>query len=363
MAASMASRGCEVRLYEHPDFKSHIDAVNERGGCIELGGRLELHSQVALATTDMGAAMEETEILMIVVPAFAQETMLRLAAPHLRSGQIVVLLPGNFGSLWARNLLKEVAAGQAITLAETNTIPFACRMEQSGKVDIFGIKTFVEIAALPAVETPRLLSALRDIFPTCLQPAPNVLAAAFGNFNMLVHCPTVVMNTGWIETTKGSFDFYGEGITESVCRVVDRMDEERRAIGSALGLSLEPLVDWWQRAYPTGIQSRKLRDIIVASRVHSGHGASAPKSVSERYLTEDVPYLLVPVASLGNLTQTPAPVTNAVITLASALMGTDYGTEGRTVQRMGLAGMGGEQIQHFVQHGVYDKVAARDGGR
>lgn len=344
LAAYLASMGCEVRLFDHPDFKANIDGINHKGGRIELVGAVRVVGKLSLASTDIREVVQGAEVVMVVVPAFAQEAMIRLAAPHLTGDQTVVLLPGNFGSFEARRLLRGVGGGRPIAIAEANSIPFACRQVEPGRVDVFGVKTHLDIAALPAADTPRVLRRLEGCFPIELVAGQNVLEIAFSNFNMLVHCPTAVLNAGWIENANGNFDFYGEGITESVCRVIERMDGERMAIGRRLRLDLVPFVRWWKETYRIDIASERLRDVILASKVHSGKPSTAPTSLRQRYITEDVPYLLVPVAGLGGLTGIPVPVTSSVITLASALTGTDFEREGRCLERLGLSGLSVEQI-------------------
>jgi opine dehydrogenase len=352
LAASLALRGCEIHLYDHPDFKANIDGILQRQNQIELVDAIAGVGQIALATTDIRAAMAGAEIVLVIVPSFAQRIMLDCAAPYLKDDQIILLLPGNFGSLEIANALDRAGCRARVKLAETNSLPFACRRNESGQVAVFGVKEFIEIATFPAADTPDVIDILRDYFPVPLVPTRNVLATAFANFNMLVHCPAAVLNAGWIESAHGNFDFYGEGLSESVCRIVERMDEERRRIGAAFGLDLIPFVEWWQRAYPTPTQSKRLRDIILASTIHSGRGATAPKHLRERYIAEDVPYLLVPLAALGNLVGVATPITEAIITLASALNETDYQSHGRNLEQMGLAGMSAEQIVNYVNHGV-----------
>jgi len=56
---------------------------------------------------------------------------------------------------------------------------------------------------------------------------------------MILHCPAVILNTGRIEDTNGDFEFYWEGMTKSVCKVMEAMDQERIRVGKAIGIELE----------------------------------------------------------------------------------------------------------------------------
>jgi opine dehydrogenase len=352
LAASLAMKGCQVRLFDHPDFRQNIDGINQNGGLVELIEKLSGSARIWLATTDIQSAMTGTEIIMIIVPSFAQKVMLELAAPYLRDGQTIVLLPGNYGSLEARNLLKKNNVSARVRIAETNTIPFACRIIEPGKVDILGVKTFMEIAALPSGDTASVIEDLRNFFPIPLEAAANVLAIGLANFNMIVHCPTTILNAAWVETTQGSFDFYGEGISPSIARVLEKIDEERRKIGKKLGIQLNPFVDWFKRAYPLDRQVETIFEVVHYSKIHSGRGSTAPKSLKERYVTEDIPYLMVPLASLGRLVNTPAKVTEMIISLASIMNETDYFAEGRNLERLGLSHLDLSQILAYVNQEV-----------
>ncbi len=56
-----------------------------------------------------------------------------------------------------------------------------------------------------------------------------------------------------------------------------------------------------------------------------------------RYLTEDVPYLLVPVFGIGKKLGVPMPVTESIIRLASVIAGEDYLKTGRVLEGMDLS--------------------------
>jgi opine dehydrogenase len=44
-------------------------------------------------------------------------------------------------------------------------------------------------------------------FPVPLKPAPNVLSIGLSNTNMILHCPTMIMNAGRIESEAGGSGF------------------------------------------------------------------------------------------------------------------------------------------------------------
>ena len=60
---------------------------------------------------------------------------------------------------------------------------------------------------------------------------------------------------------------------------------------------------------------------------------------------------LVPIAALGDLLAVPTPTIRSMVHLGSLLIGEDYWQEGRTVERMGIAGLTAKEIRRFVMEG------------
>ena len=339
LSAHLAIKGCEVILFEHPKFKENIEKINKKGG-IELTGKLKGFGKISIATTNIKEAIEDTSVIMIVAPSFAQRPLIELALPYLVSSQIVVLIPGNFGSFEIKKILKN--NGKNLTIAETNSLPYACRKVEEGKVNIWGVKSYISVSSLPAADIKNVIKILSDFFPIPLNPAKNSLEISFSNPNMIVHCPTMILNTGRIESTKGDFMFYCEGMTKSVCKVMEKMDEERMEIGERLGLNLISTFEWLKQTYH--LEGKNLYEVISNSPVYGGHGPDAPGTLSHRYITEDIPYLLVPVVSFGKLSGIQAPIIECIIKLASAINGVDYFKNGRNLETLGLSGMSLEKI-------------------
>lgn len=351
LAGYMAAQGVEVRIYDHPDFKQNIEGIIQNGGNIELTDQMSATGKVTLATTDIQEAIHGVDVIMLIVPSFAQEIFLTLAAPYFEDGQILFIMPGNLGSILAKRIINETDKTKKVLIAEANSVPLASRMIKPGLVAIYGMKKFLDMAALPAKDTDEVIRLLQDVFPIPLHPVENVLKAAFNNFNMLVHSPTAVMNTGWIETSKGNFDFYKDGISPSVCNVLEAIDQERTQICGELSLVQEPFISWWKRAYPPEEDYQTLYEVIHNSKVHTGKGSSGPGSMQARYVTEDIPFILVPLASFGRLLNKRAETAEAIIHLASSLNKTNYYEKGRNLNNLGFARMKPNEILEFVTTG------------
>ncbi len=76
-----------------------------------------------------------------------------------------------------------------------------------------------------------------------------------------------------------------------------------------------------------------------------------PASMQDRFVTEDVPYGLVLLSTLGRLLDIPTPVADAIVNLCEASNRADYRAEGRGVDELGLAGMRVAQVRTFLEKG------------
>ena len=74
-------------------------------------------------------------------------------------------------------------------------------------------------------------------------------------------------------------------------------------------------------------------------------GIAAQGRLDHRYLTEDVGYSLVFLSDLAARLGVPTPVMDAVIAIASVVLGRDFAAEGtRTMRTLGLDGMRHKQL-------------------
>jgi len=343
LSAHLAMKGIDVNLFEHPNFKKNVEEISKKGG-IELSGRLQGFGKIALATTNIKKAIEGTSIIMIVAPSFAQEAFIEMAVPYLVDSQIIMLIPGNFGSFVIKKVLKK--NGKNLTIVETNTLPYACRKIEEGKVNIWGVKTHISIASLPAANIEEVSKMLNGFFIMPISPLKNSLEISFSNPNMIVHCPTMILNAGRIESTNGNFMFYCEGMTKSVCKIMEKMDKERTTVGKKLNLDLISTYDWLKETY--SLKGEDLHALLSTNPAYGQHGVDAPKVLNHRYLTEDVPHLLVPVASFGKLLGIQTPIIDCIITLASTINGTDHFKKGRNIDKLGLSGMSIKEILDYI---------------
>lgn len=330
--------GTQVCLYASSGFDAAVHDVQAAGGIRAIhsqdGHPLELagFQPVAVATQDIAQVVAFSDILMLPVPAFAQEPLFRSMLPHLRDGQIVVLMPGNYGSLVLHRLLRE-AGGPQVTFVDASTVPWATRIVDNATVAIYGIKRTVPMGVYPTRATQATLAAVAQVFPTPILALGNVVEAGLENINFGGHPLLTLLSIGLLENYPGDFNFYRDCTSPSVARVAQHIDEERLAVGRALGLELRSELSMLNLLYGTSFES-----VEAFNRQSATHAkiSQAPGDASTRYITEDVPFLMTPCLALGELAGVPTPLIRSCIELAGAMNDANYVRDGRNLVAMGL---------------------------
>ncbi len=342
MAAALTLAGHKVNLYDMPRFKNNLDPVIERGG-IELSlvsglaGR-QGFARMDVVTTEIAEAIKGARLIMVTTTTAGQECVAELCAPHLEDGQNIVMPAGHGGSLLFAKIIKRKARNKNVKIAETSSCFFACRRVVSeAKTVIFfyggGLKK-LPISAIPTADTDKVIDELDGVCPVPLLKGTNVLEVGLSTPNVFTHVPGSILNTGWIEATKGRFDMWRDATTPSVLRVYKAVSRERGAIFSAAGWTDRYSFDHFEKTLP------------------NLYGLSGHEHLRTRYITEDVPDGLVCLASLGDMLKVPVPVIKSLITLASEINQTDYFKEGRTMERFGIAGLSADELNHLLNRGV-----------
>lgn len=352
MAGHLSLMGFDVSLYNRSP---------ERLGPVIAAGGIEIISDcdtiptgfaaLPVVTNDAKEAIQGRDVLMIVVPASGHAFVAEAIAPHLVDGQVIVLNPGRTGgALEVHRVIKEKNCSADIVVAEAQTFIYASRAVNPAQTKIFRIKNSIPVAALPAHRTPDVVKTLRHAFPQFV-PGDNVMKTSLDNIGAIFHPAVTVLNAARIESTNGDFDYYTEGITPAVSLILEAMDKERVAVAEALGFRAMSAREWLYIAYDAA--GRTLHEAMRANRGYDG--IKAPKTVYSRYISEDIPMSLVPIASLGRLVGVDTPTIDSVILLGSVLHETDYWSQGRTAESLGLAGKTLKEIRRFILEGEHEE--------
>jgi opine dehydrogenase len=348
MAGHLALMGFRVTLYNRT--AERVAAIKSRHG-IDLesyDGGPHGFGRVAAVTSDMGEALAGADLVMVVVPSSAHADIARAAASHLRDGQIVVLHPGRtLGAIEFHKVLCDQGCRADVTLAEAETFIYASRSDGPAQARIFRIKEAVPVAALPAQRTPQVLEALAPAYPQFIDGI-SVLHTGLNNMGAIFHPALTLLNVGWIESTHGDYQFYIEGVTPSVARVLEVLDRERVTVAAAVGIRARTALEWLKMAYDANGE-----DLNEAIHNQQGYyGIKAPSTLNHRYIFEDVPMSLVPIAALGQHYGVSVRGMDAIIRLACIIHRTDYWRRGRTLDKLGIDRLSVSELTQFVMEGT-----------
>ena len=347
----LAARGHEICLYDFDDFDVQIKAVNTQGGIgavsVEHGETMLMpgFAQNIYATHDVEEMMRFSDVYYIVCPSFAQERFFAQMMPYLHSGAVIITFAANYASLVYTKMMEQ--SGQTdldVTFCDTNTLPWACRLSaRPGYTCISGIKRFIPTSIYPRENNAdgHIMRILEDVSPLPVRLLHNPLEAGLENINIGGHPLYCAVNMGLLENLQGNVNYYRDCCSPSTAKAQAKLENERLLVGRAFGLNLKTDIEMVNALY--GTNEKTSYDFNKNSSAHAKL-SGAPASAKHRYITEDIPYSLVPLYELAQTAAIEVPMTEACITLGSAYNEEDYHLSGRTLKRMGLAGLSKEEI-------------------
>lgn len=347
MAAHMALMGLRVLLYNRTEVK--IEVIKELGG-IQLRsfeGGPHGFGELDHVSSDYSEIIPKVNVIMVVVPSSAHADVAKKIGPYLKDRQIIVLHPGRTGgAIHFSKVLRDSGVEADVTIAEAETFIYASRSEGPSEARIFRIKDAVPLAALPATSTQKVLSVLRPFYPQFIDGI-DVLHTGLNNMGGIFHPALTILNAGWIERSGGEFQFYIDGVTKSTARVLEVLDRERVTVASSMGIRARTALEWLQISY--NVHGDTLDEAIHDQEGY--YGIMAPKSLSHRYLFEDVPMSLVPLASFAKRYGVSVRGIESIIRLACFVHRTNFWDRGRTLKSMGIDNMSVGELTQFVRSG------------
>ena len=354
MAAELSQLGYEVNLYEHPDVADNLKPIIEKGGIDvitpnfkENSGFVKITGKV---TFDIKEAVEGVNLIMLVTPAQFREHFIRLLAPYVENGQSIVVWQGYFSALQVANIFKDMGVKKDVNICETDSLIYACKKTGSNRVLVKGKKNKLLVAAFPSNRNENVLRDLKEIFPKFTN-AKNVLEASLNNIGLTLHPPSVLLNMYRVERkfypyfeNIGTLMYSNYDVTPGMADVMEAIDAERVALGKKFDLRIttakEALLDYY------GATGRNLYEALLNCKPYQIQ--VPPTSIQHRFVTEEIPFGYVPLASLGDLIGVPTPTIKGMVAIACAAIKIDYWSEGLTMEKLGLAGMTIDKIIEYL---------------
>lgn len=339
LAGYLVQQGHDVHMYaRNPAKIEHLS----RELAVRAKGKVEGTFPLCSAGSDPRSFVESCPTIFICTTTNDYPDVIAQIGPYLSWGHEVVLFSSKFGgSILVDNQLQRMRR-TGVRVVETDAL-FACRLQEDNSIWVRGMKEWTLYSSARASQTAANRQVLERFFPT-LEAADNVVQRGLTDFGALTHALTVLVNLNSIDR-RDSFLFYQDGFTERTVSLLETMEREFRAVAEAYDTSIIPASELLNRYY--GCQTSSL---LEAMRTVPNYRFSvSPESLHTRYIHEDVPCTLVPVAQLARLAEVPTPVMDSVISMASVVAGEDFLKTGRTLERLGWGDFGAGEIRQWMK--------------
>lgn len=326
MAAHLSKEGHQVILWNRS--LSTIEHLIQTK-TIRCSGAITGNIPIYHVTNKMDEALFNVNLVFITTPATAHRDLAQSIALHCTSNLTVVLNPGRtFGALEFKQIFEAYQQHYQLQVAEAQTIIYTCRKIDDDGVNILALKNDILLSAIQSKDTMPIIQSLPDCLQEFYIPATSMIQTSIGNVGMILHCAPLLLNAGWTESSTNTYKYYYDGISPTISKFLEKIDEERITVSKKLGCPVESIVEWFRRTYH--ITGNTLYECIQNNV--SYHTIDAPNSLQHRYIFEDVPCGLVPLESVGKMLGIDMSSTSLIIDLASKLLNTNFRAIGRTVQ-------------------------------
>ena len=278
-----------------------------------------IHGVFSVETFDnIHTAIDEADYIILTTVARAHKQIAEQLSGRLKPGQTILIFNGNLGAYEFYSVLAEEASEKNIIIAETGGMILSANFAQDGSCYFKSLKQSISLSAIPSGASAQLAKALREIFPQFV-PVQNIAETSFNNANPMLHVPLMLFNITRVENRE-DFLFYDEAATRSTLQYVEKIDKERceviRALGCRAQSCLEIINSFWPDKYDT---------LFHAIKNNKGYmAAKGPLSFDHRYITEDIPYGIVPISILGRRYGVKTPYIDSLLKCFEGLLSTDF---------------------------------------
>lgn len=309
LSAYLASKNADFILFTRdPEKAAHI---NQRG--LDSEGAIQGHFSIK-ASADLADSLSKADLIVVMTAANAHRDAAERMKPLLQNGQKILISNSNWGAFEFMQVLGKDIPAKNLTVAEMAAQLFVGSAPEPGKITM-NVKSSVYVAATDPVKTQPLLAELKPVFPQFVS-ARSVFETSLSSTNPLIHVPISVMNMARVQNAE-HFLFYAEGTSRKAVEYILGIDNERVAVGKALGCHVDDVLtainSFWE------IKHDNLFDALTLNQTY--RKTIGPKTLSHRYFTEDIPYGIVPIARIGKLYGVPTPFSDALLEFINLTMG------------------------------------------
>lgn len=328
IAACLMSKGHRVTLYDMPDYAARLVPFQTNSELI-CRGKLEFSAKLHAATSHTEEALADAEVIFIATHAGAHKMLARLFVGKIQESQLVVMCPGYVGGgLEFTQTLQQNGSPVVPPYIEASSLPIISAMEGPVSVLISGWKRNFILYCPETMRDHEAVFWFQELFKP-LQFTQSPLEPGLNEINFIVHAVVSLLNVGRVEHGE-DWSFYRTGLTPSIVRVIEAIDQERVELETALGLTPRRLTDLlWDFYKDQGMSSEGLHTQL--STFEPFGKVRGPLDFEGRFISEDVCCGLVPMYWLGRQKGLAMETAETIIRLVSIYTGKDYFQSGRKI--------------------------------
>jgi opine dehydrogenase len=321
------------------------------------GGHLTLSPLIATSAKEL---VEQNDVLLMALPANGHKQVFDEIAPYVRKGQAIIISShSSFGALYISRLIRERLGERcSVPIIAWGTTVCTARQSSKNSVRVNTVRKSVDLCTLPASKADVGLRLCQQLFPQIetFRPREGLLAIALSNLNPQNHLGIALGNMSRME--KGEHWYQSEHITPAIGRLLESLDKERLGIADALNLETKTIFEHFSLSFHVPATS-SISD--MNQEIHkSGNDVYGPNTADSRYITEDIPFGLVPTIVLGEMTNRPATLHESGVRLVSAMYGRDFVAENDLLPALQLERYSLREIQDAALTGILRKQAAQN---
>lgn len=293
---------------------------------------------------------EDNDAILIALPGYGHKAVFDALAPHIRSEQhIIISSHASFGAVYLTQLL--AARGITAPITAWGTTAVTGRRGAGATVAVNTVRKKVDLCTVPETRSDCARAVCTQLFGDVFVPRDGLLAITLSNLNPQNHLGIALGNITRME--RGETWSQGQNVTPKVGALLEAIDSERLAIVEALGLQTKTIFEHFSASFHVPISTIS----EMNQQMHAqGNGGTGPATADSRYVTEDVPYGLVPTAVLGRLAGHPATLHEAGIQIFGAMYGRDFTGENDILNALDLTSYTLDHLREAARTGLLRKT-------
>jgi len=334
LAALCCAAEAEVTLFSA--YGSELESIRSAGGITLRGDgpigtfQVDQNNRHSITTTaQLDHAVDSAELIFLTGPVHKQRTYAMVLADHIRNDQCLVVAPArSFAALETASLLKVAGRSDAVAIVELSSLPFAASSQGStlNLIQHRGSRAAIHNGAVSTLDSlGQLLGPL--------EKQQSVLHSSFADGSGLVQSVALMMGGPACPDGQPAIAMGGQPLAENNTLrnllgdnhhdLLIGLAKERQAVAAQFGIRTLPGLSDWLDEYAGSDSGAGSRPVPAVDEARASLRCAVTGS-------------LVPLQSAAAIGGTSVPLTDSLVTLASAILKADLRSAGRKLPAFGV---------------------------